>query len=406
MRRLIWLILLAGALLRSSSPAEIMYTAQELGQNYQATALNLHGEIAGDHLGTIPRGAISDGTNWVRTGLSGEHISWSSLSDINDGHWAVGFNTLHPETDPSTSISAIRININAPFDIYPLGTLTGEKGQAKARGINNLNVAVGDSLNAAGKLRAVRFETNGTVTDLGTLGGDSSSAVAINDQGVIAGDSMNPAGMNRGFILDASGIMRDLGTLGGDETFVTGINNRGEIIGQSFVSSGELHAFVFANGQIQNLGTLPGGKGSIAFGINDHGVIVGAATKENGALVPFIKYPGQPMQDLSLMVHAPYPDIIASARAINNRGAILARGRVNGVNYLLRPGALTITRVGNVARVRYAAPIETTVLIERSSNLKIWTPTASIGAVREPFSTDFVLGNAPMSFRGTVTIAD
>jgi probable HAF family extracellular repeat protein len=222
-------------------------------------------------------------------------------------------------------VFAVRVHLDAPFDIISLGTLTGEHGTAKARSINNLNVSVGDSLNAAGKLRAVRFETNGTVTDLGTLGGDSSTAVAINDHGIIAGESKNTADQTRGFIFGADGIMRDIGTLGGSETFVTAINNRGEIIGQSFTKSGALEGFVFANGQMQPLGTL-GGNESSALGINDAGVIVGSARKVNGALAPFIKYPAQPMQDLAALIPRIHQDELISARAINNRGSILAVG--------------------------------------------------------------------------------
>jgi probable HAF family extracellular repeat protein len=394
-------LILATALI-AATPAEVMYTPQFLGSGYRAAALNEHGELAGDRLGTIQQAAFFDGTNWIRNGFSGSQFASSTLFDINENHFAVGFNTLPPDEDPSNSVFAVRVHLDAPFDIISLGTLTGGHGTAKARSINNLNVAVGDSLNAAGKLRAVRFETYGAVTDLGTLGGDSSTAVAINDQGVIAGESKNSADQTRGFIFRADGIMRDIGTLGGSETFVTAINNRGEIIGQSFTESGTLQAFVFANDQIQPLGTL-GGNESSALGINDAGVIVGSARKANGALTPFIKYPGQPMQDLAALIPRIHQDELISARAINNRGSILAVGLNNASHYLLRPGALSITTFANYARVRFAAPGETAVLIERSFDLTNWTQHASLGVVREPFNIDFVMGTPRAFFRAKVT---
>jgi probable HAF family extracellular repeat protein len=383
-----------------------MYTPQYLGSGYRAAALNEHGELAGNRAGTIEQAALFDGTNWVRNGFTGTHLASSTLFDINENHFAVGLNTLPPEEDPSNSVYAVRVHRDAPFDIISLGTLTGEHGTAKARSINNLNVSVGDSLNAAGKLRAVRFETNGTVTDLGTLGGDSSTAVAINDQGVIAGESKNIGGQTRGFIFGADRIMRDIGTLGGNETFVAAMNNHGAIVGQSFTSSGALEAFLFTNGQMQPLGTL-GGNESSALGINDDGVIVGSSRKANGALTAFINHPGHPMQDLASLVPSIHQDALISARAINNRGSIIAVGSNNGSHYLLRPGALIITTFANFARVRFAAPGETAVLIERSYNLKDWTLHASIGVVREPFNIDFVMGTAPRAFfRATVARPD
>ncbi len=383
-------------------PAEVMYTPQYLGSGYRAAALNEHGELAGDRVGTVQQAALFNGTNWIRTGFTGSHLASSTLFDINENHFAVGLNTLPPDEDPSNSVFAVRVHRDAPFDIISLGTLTGEHGTARARSINNLNVAVGDSLNAAGKQRAVRFETNGTVTDLGTLGGDSSTAVAINDHGIIAGESKNAAGQTRGFILGEDGAMRDIGTLGGSETFVAAMNNQGVIVGQSSTPSGDLEAFVFANDQMQPLGAL-GGSESSALGINDAGVIVGSARKSNGALAPFIKYPAQPMQDLSSLISTIHQDELIMARAINNRGSIIAVGSNNGSHYLLRPGALTITTFANFARVRFAAPGETAVLIERSFDLTNWTQHASIGVVREPFNIDFAMGTARAFFRATVT---
>ena len=52
-------------------------------------------------------------------------------------------------------------------------------------------------------------------TDLGTLGGADSSAVAVNDSGEVVGWSDTPAGDQHAFSWTASGGMVDLGTLPG-----------------------------------------------------------------------------------------------------------------------------------------------------------------------------------------------
>jgi probable HAF family extracellular repeat protein len=54
----------------------------------------------------------------------------------------------------------------------------------------------------------------GTTTDLGTLGGASSTAIAVNAAGQIVGASLTPTGETHAFIWK-SGTMTDLGTLGG-----------------------------------------------------------------------------------------------------------------------------------------------------------------------------------------------
>jgi probable HAF family extracellular repeat protein len=71
----------------------------------------------------------------------------------------------------------------------------------------------------------------------------------------------------------AEGSMRDLGTLGGDNSVATGINDSGQVVGYSETSTGSdspIHAFVFADGAMRDLGTLSG-INSVATGINNSG---------------------------------------------------------------------------------------------------------------------------------------
>src|SRR5215469_3033469 len=69
-----------------------------------------------------------------------------------------------------------------------------------------------------------------TLTDLGTLGGHTSSARSINAAGEIVGESETPTGSTHAFLY-ISGRMTDLGTLGGEFSDALGINSSGEIVG-------------------------------------------------------------------------------------------------------------------------------------------------------------------------------
>ena len=81
--------------------------------------------------------------------------------------------------------------------------------------------------------------------------------------------------------------MTDLGTLGGNSSVGQGINTSGQVVGYSTNTDSAQHAFLYTSGQgIVDLNTLlPSGSGWIlisANGINDAGQITGQGTNPNG----------------------------------------------------------------------------------------------------------------------------
>jgi probable HAF family extracellular repeat protein len=126
------------------------------------------------------------------------------------------------------------------------------------------------------------------VIDLGTLGGNSSSASSINNSGQIVGWSKDSSGYERATLFDSTGDGNniDLGALVGNNSHAESINDNGQIVGSAYKSPGFGVATMFdptGNGNNIDLGTLPGGNWSVAESINNNGQIVGEA--DNAALL-------------------------------------------------------------------------------------------------------------------------
>ena len=94
------------------------------------------------------------------------------------------------------------------------------------------------------------FLWNGTLTDLGTLGGDNSKAYWVNDAGDVVGEADLPGSQTHDAFLWKNGVMTDLGSVGSDpcsNAYV--INSKGQIVGESTNCHGVgLHAFLWQNG--------------------------------------------------------------------------------------------------------------------------------------------------------------
>src|SRR5260370_32100423 len=137
---------------------------------------------------------------------------------------------------------------------------------------------------SATQMHAVLWQ-NGSIKDLGTLGGPDSAALQVNERGQIAGQSYLNSIPNATtgvptidpFFIGEDGKMLDLGSLGGTVGWATGLNNQGQVIGaMTLAGDGGWHPFLWSHGVLTDLGTLGVDCGN-ATAINDVGEVVGIA---------------------------------------------------------------------------------------------------------------------------------
>jgi probable HAF family extracellular repeat protein len=193
------------------------------------------------------------------------------------------------------------------YDVSNLDTLGGTNSRGNS--INNRSWVAGYSNLPGNQSRHATLWRDGSILDLGTLGGPNSSVTwnVKNNRGLIVGIAQtatpDPLGeywssaafypgpynigyINLGFVW-GKGQMRALPTLGGNNGFATGANNRGQVVGwaENTVHDPtcvppqvlQFHPVVWELGpdQIHEFPLIPGDTAGAATAINDKGQAVG-----------------------------------------------------------------------------------------------------------------------------------
>src|SRR2546430_378765 len=262
----------------------------------KASSINHAGQIVGDGAasGEIHGFLWYDG-NATDLGTWANDTSSQAVGINRDGQ-AVGFSG-----DQAHAVLWTLPRIAPPpprFPMRDLGFLPGPYNSSSiAYGVNDVGQVVGAGWGANGVGGHAFLWTNGTMTDLGTLGGTQSGRAFLWTNGTMT--DLGPSGAyainNAGKIVGVSGphasvwnngAMTDLGTLGGLSSDAYGINEAGQIVGGSDSGSGS-RAFLWDNGTMTDLGTLVSDIGSWSYGVSNVGQAVGVSYAPYGASTSF-----------------------------------------------------------------------------------------------------------------------
>ena len=262
-----------------------------------------------------------------------------------------------------------------------------------ANDVNSLGRIVGsgcytDSSGGVVASRAVKW-TGGVMSDLGSLGGQISGALAINDSEQIVGFSSTAGEERTRAFIHQHGKMTAIDTLPGEiESYAYDISNTGFVVGAAVTSApakpflwrsgsarplyipaearagaasavndsglavgtyeinqftGSFAAVLWQSGRMVELGNLGGALAyASAADVNNGGEVVGTSNSPDG-FTGFLWYSGRMFDLRDLLVPGTSGVVITAANSINDNGQIAATALVNG-----RQTAVLLTPVAGI----------------------------------------------------------
>ncbi len=272
-------------------------------------------------------------------------VLWEEYSVQDLGQLDVDHDSVHAYSINSTGVVVGQSGWTTPVYAFiwdGVGSMVEIPGfggtKTVAFDVNSQNKVVGKSTYSGFNdvYHALLWEGSAPSTDLGTLGGSQGQANAINDSDQIVGWARNSSEVQRPALWEG-GAPTDLGTLGGDTGEATAINAAGTIVGWAEDEYGHEHAFLRLQGVMTDLGVLPNQSQSWANDLNASNEVVGRSDYTGKAC----RWRNGLIANLNDLIPPGSGWVLDDARAINDSGWIVGRGRLNGVPqaFLLVPGS-------------------------------------------------------------------
>jgi len=175
---------------------------------------------------------------------------------------------------------AVAATASTVYDVTDLGTLGGDSSVAFA--VSGNGQAVGWATDALGNTEALIFG-GATLQSLGV-----GQATGINSSGQVSG-TVSVSGEAHGVVWSGSSVV-DLGV----NTSAAAINDAGQVAGSTN------HAFLYQNGILIDLGTLAGGSWTLAEGLSGNGDVAGYGDTAVG-IRGFVWVPGEGLEELGTL---------------------------------------------------------------------------------------------------------
>ena len=172
--------------------------------------------------------------------------------------------------------------------------------------------------------------------DLGTLGGDASTAYGVNERGQAVGNSSIEGWGARHACLWDGGRAIDLNPPGAGGSHANAINNQGLIAGYYSAPNFRLRACIWRDGAMVDLG-FPEDSTSMALAVNDRGQVVGYCQPDLPTMCGFLWENGS-LVDVGPCVQNPAS---ALATGINNRGQVVNIRSYGPLPFLWDSGSMT-----------------------------------------------------------------
>ena len=262
-------------------------------------------------------------------GTNSSYVNWVNASGVAAG------NSENGSIDPLLGFPEVRAVVWNSGQMTDLGTLGGNESSAAA--INRHGWVVGATTNSVSdtacglgtQCRAFLWDEKNGMRDIGTLGtGPDAFAVFVNDPGQVAGISLiNTTDPFSHAFLWQNGSMQDLGTLGGNFSQPNYLNNQGQVVGSStLVGDAVTHPYLWDHGKLTDLGTFGGTSGSATW-VNEAGEVVGDANQAGDVIHSAFLWKKGMLKNLGVV----QGDKCSTAYAINSKGQIVGASGLCGL---------------------------------------------------------------------------